>query len=80
MITNSHMDLGWLETMEHYYSAKDKQLYSGYVKGIFEHVLIKLKEDKNNKYTIAEVGYLERWWRDLKDEDKNTFKEMAKNG
>ena len=56
LVPHTHLDPGWLETMEFYYQKR--------VKIILMNVIQALSVDPKKKYTWCEVSYLQRFWED----------------
>lgn len=72
LIPHSHLDPGWLLTMENYYQEK--------VKNILDTLIPALEKNKSRKFGWAEICYLERWWRDAKIEQRNKFRKLHERG
>jgi alpha-mannosidase II len=62
LVPHTHLDPGWIETFEDYYTKK--------VKIIIQNVIKALKSDPNKKYTWCEISFLERFWNDPKVNNK----------
>ena len=72
MIFHSHMDAGWIMTVEDYYQKM--------VKKIFSEVFIALDKDFTRKFTHAEIRFFIMWWEEQNDKTKAFAREMVKLG
>ncbi|KAF2071779.1 hypothetical protein CYY_006907 [Polysphondylium violaceum] len=70
LICHSHDDSGWLETFEEYYQDS--------VRFIISRVLTALTLNPQRKFNWSEIGFLERWWSNAFDEEKNLFKNLVR--
>ena len=73
IIPHSHLDPGWLNTPEEYYSRS--QVYN-----IFNTAFRSLYNDnkKRKTFVINEIYYFRIWYNKLKEEEKIKFKELLK--
>lgn len=78
IVVSSHMDPGWTYTFEELYQGVEHQGGSS-VKSILNNVFDALSKDPKRKYSMAEVSYFERWWRDQSEDRRNTFRDFVKN-
>lgn len=78
ILVSSHMDPGWTYTFEELYQGVEHQGGSS-VKSILNNVFEALVRDPKRKYSMAEVSYFERWWRDQSEERRNIFRGFLKN-
>ena len=69
LVPHSHLDAGWLLTMEGYYKEQ--------VKSILDTLLPALDANRNRTFAWVEVGFLERWWRDARETDKQKFRDLV---
>jgi len=79
MIVHSHMDLGWIYTIDEYYRGTHSQ-DGGCVSCILNHVVDSLAVNPERKYTIAEVGFFQMWWNEQEPHVKEAFLGFLKNG
>ena len=54
VITHSHMDAGWLKTVEGYYQDKVQYIFTSTVKA--------LAADPTLTYTLGDIYYFKRWY------------------
>lgn len=72
VVPHSHNDPGWLYTVEEYYQERSRKILSTIVQS--------LRTDKRRKFIWEEMSYLERWWRDASENEKEEFIRLVKNG
>jgi len=58
IVPHSHDDLGWLQTLDEYYSA-DKG-----VKNILNSVIQSLMANPERKFSYAEMKFMSMWWQE----------------
>lgn len=54
IVPHSHMDAGWLKTIDEYYDLG--------VKRIFDSVFDQLYKNKHYTYTLGDIYYFQRWY------------------
>jgi len=74
LVPHTHDDVGWLETIEGYYSSE--------VKNILDTVLEALVANPDRKFIYVEQAYFWRWWKDgnTTDQQRTQFKQIYANG
>lgn len=72
VVPHSHVDAGWLRTVEEYY------IY--HVKSILNNMIKKLKKYENMTFVWAETVFLSIWWNELDDEAKLQVRRLIRNG
>ncbi|KAI6170739.1 Alpha-mann-mid domain-containing protein [Aphelenchoides bicaudatus] len=82
LVCHSHDDMGWLKTVDDYYTGRTKSIVNVGVEYIYNTVIEELAKDPNKKFSFAEVGYLTRWLegRDKNDAQVIKLKDLIKNG
>ena len=68
----SHVDAGWLRTIEEYY------VYS--VRGILNNMVAKLRQHKDMTFVWAETVFLSMWWNELDDDIKLHVRRLIQRG
>ena len=66
---HSHVDPGWLQTFEDYYQQK--------VKSILDLTIKYLNENTDMRFIWSEMSFLERWWRDAKEPQREMMKKIV---
>ena len=62
VVCHSHMDPGWIYTLDKYYKE--------YVKNILDNMIYSLSNNKERKFILAEVVYFKKWYDLQEDETK----------
>ena len=68
----SHVDAGWLRTIEEYY------VYN--VRGILNNMVDKLRQHKDMTFVWAETVFLSMWWNELDDDIKMHVRRLIQRG
>lgn len=69
ILNHSHNDPGWLMTFQQYFDKLTKK--------ILDLLVEKLIEKKDMKFVWSEISFLDLWWKQASDEQKNTFKKLV---
>jgi hypothetical protein len=72
IVPHSHLDPGWLETVDEYYNRK--------VKFILDHMVRKLHLYPDMTFIWAEIIFLHRWWGSQSKLIQEQFHELIKSG
>lgn len=80
LLAHTHMDLGWLKTVDQYfYGTKNSNANVG-VRYIFESVLEELEEDPSRRFIFVETGFFNLWWKRLSEDKKKRFDALVQSG
>ena len=60
LVPHSHLDPGWIESIDVYYSKKVKSILNN----IVDRLSSKQSKKDNEKFTWCETIYLKKWWMD----------------
>ncbi|KAL7675293.1 hypothetical protein ACOME3_001556 [Neoechinorhynchus agilis] len=80
IIPHSHMDVGWLKTVEEYYYGLNDQIQHAGVQFIFDSVVKELTLDHDKTFVFCEMAYFWRWWMRQSNSTKHTVKSLLTNG
>ncbi|XP_031284235.1 alpha-mannosidase 2 [Pistacia vera] len=72
VVPHSHNDPGWKLTVEEYYERQSRH--------ILDTIVQTLSKDVRRKFIWEEMSYLERWWRDSTESQRESFTNLVKNG
>lgn len=72
ILPHSHVDAGWLQTVEEY--------YVHHVKGILNNMVKKLNKYEDMTFVWAETVFLSMWWNELEDDVKFQVRRLIRNG
>ncbi len=73
----SHLDAGWVETFEDYYVGRTRGKEN--VRKIYDSVISTLQTNKPWKYTISDLAFFHRWWKDQSSSIKKKVKALIAN-
>lgn len=75
LIPHSHDDVGWLKTVDQYYTGANPDGYSpASVRDIITTVMAELIKDERRTFTQVEIKFFSMWW----NEQNNTIKEEVR--
>ncbi|KAI6232493.1 Alpha-mannosidase [Aphelenchoides besseyi] len=82
LIAHTHDDMGWIKTVDDYFSGRNKRLVNVGVEYIFNTVIEELDRDPTKRFSFAEVGFLTRWLegRAADGYQVKLFKKLVQNG
>ncbi|KAL4237876.1 Alpha-mannosidase 2x [Mactra antiquata] len=72
ILPHSHVDAGWLLTIEEYYVQ--------HVKGILNNMVAKLRQYEDMTFVWAESVFLSMWWNELEDITKLQVRRLIRSG
>ena len=62
MIAHSHDDVGWLKTVDEYYTGSKQDIAVASVESIISTVVEALIEDSRRMFTFVEMKFFSMWW------------------
>lgn len=68
-LPHTHLDAGWLEPMDVY--------YSNYVVEILKSLIPEIEQNPSYRFNWAEVGYLSMWWEDQDEPIRQKFRTLV---
>ena len=71
VVPHSHDDVGWLKTVDQYFTGAGYELQYAAVEYIFDNVMKELINDKNKHFSEVEMKFFSMWWKDQTDSMKN---------
>jgi Glycosyl hydrolases family 38 N-terminal domain len=63
LISHTHDDVGWLKTVDEYYSGVDNDIAQASVHLIIETVINELLSDPIKRFTYVEMKFFSMWWK-----------------
>ncbi|XP_078576535.1 lysosomal alpha-mannosidase-like [Branchiostoma floridae x Branchiostoma japonicum] len=68
LVPHTHDDVGWLKTVDQYYSGANSSIQRAGVQYILDSVIPQLEAKPERKFIYVEIAFFKRWW-DEQDED-----------
>ena len=63
MISHTHDDVGWLKTVDEYFTGTNADIAHASVQLIIDTVIDELLRDSNKRFTYVEMKFFSMWWR-----------------
>ena len=79
IVPHTHDDVGWLKTVDQYYSGTKRQIDGAGVKYILDSVVQELQKDSRRTFIYVEIAFFIRWWREQSDTTKDIVKKLVAN-
>ncbi|XP_043222997.1 alpha-mannosidase 2-like [Amphibalanus amphitrite] len=72
VVPHSHNDPGWGWTVVDYYRSRTRH--------VLDSIVLMMPQQPNMRFMWTEVTFLQLWWEDATEQQKNTFKELVRSG
>ncbi len=79
IIPHSHMDVGWLKTVDQCYYGANGTIQKAGCQYILDSVVAALNIDPTRKFTYAEQAFFQRWYEEQSTSKKEVVKQLVKN-
>ena len=70
LIPHTHDDVGWLKTIDQYFTGANDSIQRAGVRYILDTVIMELLMDENKRFTYVEMAFFMRWWREQSENMK----------
>lgn len=80
MVHHSHDDVGWLKTVDEYYSGTDDNIQRVQVELILDSVTEELVKDKNKRFSYVEMKFFSMWWERQSEKIKTQVRQLVVEG
>lgn len=80
IVPHSHDDVGWLKTVDQYYTGQNSSIQNAAVKMILDTVVQALAAKPDRTFTFAELAFFQRWWVQQNGATQNLVRRLVKNG
>eukprot|EP01015_Nassula_variabilis_P016683 TRINITY_DN2577_c0_g1_i10.p1 TRINITY_DN2577_c0_g1~~TRINITY_DN2577_c0_g1_i10.p1 ORF type:complete len:192 (-),score=36.16 TRINITY_DN2577_c0_g1_i10:61-636(-) len=71
-ICHSHQDVGWVKTIDEYYTQE--------VKNVYNRVFAAMKQDSKRKFVAVEMAFVSRYWYEANESLKQDILNFIQNG
>lgn len=80
IIPHSHDDVGWVKTVDEYYTGARPGTSHASVALILDEVIEALQENERRKFTYVEMKFFTMWYNDQTDKTRAVVKKLIKDG
>ena len=80
LVPHTHDDVGWLKTVDQYYSGANNTIQQADVRQILDTVTDELLKNPERKFTYVEQAFFMRWWRELDPARRAATKKLVASG
>ncbi|XP_064458044.1 lysosomal alpha-mannosidase-like isoform X2 [Ornithodoros turicata] len=80
ILAHTHMDLGWLKTVDQYYFGSKNYIANAGVQYIFDSVLVPLEDDPSKRFIFVETGFFDKWWTHRNETTRSRFNKLVQSG
>ena len=80
IVPHTHDDVGWLKTVDEYFSGANNSIQHANVRMILDTVVTSLAQDPARKFTYVEQAFFQRWWRELSPARQAATKALVAGG
>ena len=63
IIPHSHDDVGWLKTVDQYFTGSRQDIAVANVENIIDTVVVELTADPKKRFTQVEMKFFSMWWK-----------------
>ena len=79
IVPHTHDDVGWLKTVDQYYSGTKRSIDPAGVKYIIDTVVQELQRDARRTFIYVEIAFFARWWNEQSNATKDVVKKLVAN-
>jgi hypothetical protein len=80
LVTHSHTDVGWLKTVDQYFTGVNRTNSFGNVHAILDSVLDGLLANRDRKFSYGEQAFFQRWYRTLSEKRRQQLRQVVSDG
>lgn len=80
IVPHTHDDVGWLKTVDEYYSGRNNSIQHAVVRSILTSVQQSLAQDPTRRFTYVEQAFFQRWWREQSEASRELTRSQVRNG
>ena len=71
---HSHDDVGWVKTVDQYFSGSNQYVTKGNVNMTITSVIEELEKDPQKTFSFVEMKFFTMWWKYQTDDKKNSVR------
>jgi lysosomal alpha-mannosidase len=79
-VHHTHDDVGWLKTVDEYYSGVNNDIQRVEVRLILDEVIPQLMADPKKRFSYVEMKFFSMWWRNQTEQMKEDVRGLVKEG
>ena len=80
IVPHTHDDVGWLKTVDQYYTGLHNEIQHAMVQFILDSVILELSKDPQRKFVYVEQAFFQRWWRQQSEATRNLTRGLVSGG
>ena len=80
VVPHSHDDVGWLKTVDEYFSGTKYNIQRANVELIIDNVMRELIKDQNKHYSQVEMKFFSMWWYEQSATMKTQVRKLVSDG
>jgi hypothetical protein len=80
LVPHTHDDVGWLKTVDQYFSGANDSIQHAGVRNILNSVVMSLERDPARTFTYVEQAFFQRWWRELPADRRALTRKLVAEG
>ncbi|CAE7840742.1 unnamed protein product [Symbiodinium sp. CCMP2592] len=80
IVPHTHDDVGWLKTVDEYFTGQNNSIQRAYVRLILDTVVRCLEQNPDRKFTYVETAFFARWWRQQDNSTRQLVRRLVSSG
>ena len=80
LVPHTHDDVGWLKTVDEYFSGAKYNIQKAGVELVIETVMRELIADPNKRFSYVEIKFFSMWWKYQTEDYKNEIRKLVREG
>lgn len=80
IVPHTHDDVGWLKTVDQYFTNSNNSIQVAGVRQILNSVVAQLSLNPSRQFTYVEQAFFQRWYRELDASERANVKKLVANG
>ncbi len=80
ILAHSHDDVGWLKTLDEYFTGQNDDVVHASVENIISTVVQNLLDNPERRFTQVEMKFFSMWWKTQTEDMKNQVRMLVQQG